>query len=391
MEILRIKVYLTGNIVTEGGADTAVMLPFTGECDSPLFKGKILPGGVDTQRIQPGGRGTLSARYTLEGMDDQGRECRLFIDNAAVLGAQGIGTTYPTIRTDSESLRWLETADLRGAIEHFPDHIEIVISSADRPGVKHIALRRAGLTLRGVLEKHVDGPCPLVMMMHGFGGRMDAVPGGWFQEWSDALTAAGFATLRFDFNGHGDSEGSFQNMTVYNEIEDAAAFLQYALSLPDVTEISLLGHSQGGVVAGMTAGYFHDKISKLVMLEPAASLKTDAIDGHCMCADYDAQRIPDTVEVLPGCVAGGLYFRMAQTLPIYEVTGQFKGPALAVIGGSDNVVFADNIRRYGQCMPNCRLLEKPTLDHGMSGAEHAETVQEVVDFLKNSPLSQPRG
>ena len=51
MEILRIKVYLTGNIVTKGHADTAVMLPFTGECDCPLFKGKILPGGVDTQRI----------------------------------------------------------------------------------------------------------------------------------------------------------------------------------------------------------------------------------------------------------------------------------------------------------------------------------------------------
>ena len=361
---------------------SAVMLPFTGECDSPLFKGKILPGGVDTQRIQPGGSGTLSARYALEGVDDQGAACRLFIDNAAVMGKGGIGVTRPTIRTDSERLRWLETADLTGVLEHFPDHIEIVISSEDRPGVKHIALRRAGLTLRGVLEKKTEGPCPLVIMMHGFGGRMDAFPGGWMQEWSDALTAAGLATLRFDFNGHGDSEGSFRDMTVYNELEDAAMFLQYALSLPDVTEISLLGHSQGGVVAGMLAGYFHDRISRLVMLEPAASLKTDAIAGHCMCADYDAQCIPDTVEVLPGCVVGGLYFRMAQTLPIYEVTGQFRGPALAVIGGSDNVVFADNIRRYGQCMPNCRLLEKPTLDHGMGGAEHAETVREVVKFLQ---------
>ena len=39
MEILRIKVYLTDHIVTEGHADTAVMLPFTGDCDSPLFRG----------------------------------------------------------------------------------------------------------------------------------------------------------------------------------------------------------------------------------------------------------------------------------------------------------------------------------------------------------------
>ena len=382
MEILRIKVYLTVNIVTKGGADTAVMLPFTGECDSPLFKGKILPGGVDTQRIYPDGSGTLSARYTLEGVDDQGKFCRLFIDNAAVLDGDVELVTHPTIRTDSESLRWLEAADLTGALEHFPDHIEIVISTEDRPGVKHIALRRAGLTLRGVLEKHVDGPCPLVIMMHGFGGRMDAFPGGWMQEWSDALTAAGLATLRFDFNGHGQSGGRFRDMTVYSEIEDAASFLQYALTLPDVTEIYVLGHSQGGVVAGMLAGYYHDVVKKLVMLEPAASLKTDAINGHCMRADYDARRIPDAVEVLPGCVVGGLFFRMAQTLPIYEVTGQFKGPALAVIGGSDNVVFADNIRRYGQCMSNCRLLEKPTLDHGMGGTEHAETVQEVVEFLR---------
>ena len=380
MDVLRIKVYLTGNIVTKSQADTAVMLHFTGECDCPLFKGKILPGSVDTQRIYPDGSGTLSARYTLEGVDDLGKPCRLFIDNSAHLGAAGIGVTFPTIRTDSESLRWLETADLRGAIEHCGDHIEIVITSEDRPGVKHIALRRAGLTLRGVLEKKADGPAPLVIMCHGFGGRMDAFPGGWFQEWSDALTASGFATLRFDFNGHGDSEGCFRNMTVFSEIEDAAAFLQYAMTLPDVTSISLLGHSQGGVVAGMLAGYYHDKIDKLVMLAPAASLKTDAIRGMCMGTAYDPQQIPETVQVGANRL-GGLYFRMAQTLPLYEVTAQFQGEALAVIAGADGVVFGENIRRYGESMPNCRVAEKATLDHGLFGQEHAETVQEVVDFL----------
>lgn len=383
MEVLRIKVTLTDNIITKGHADTAVMLPFTGECEGSLFKGRILPGAADTQRIASDGRGMLSARYTLEGTDDKGQPCRIFIDNAAVTGKEGIGVTYPTIRTDSASLRWLETADLRGAIEHFADHIEIVISSEDRPGVKHIALSRAGLPLRGVLEKKVDGPCPLVLMLHGFGGRMDDFPGGWFQEWSDALTSAGFATLRFDFNGHGDSEGRFRDMTIFSEIEDAAAFLQYARSLPDVTEIHVLGHSQGGVVAGMLAGYYHDQVKKLVMLAPAASLKTDAINGHCMRADYDPQRIPDAVEVTPGCVVGGLYFRIAQHLPIYEVTRQFAGPALAVIAGADGVVFGENIRRYGECMPDCRVVEKLTLNHGLGGKEHDETVAEVVKFLQN--------
>lgn len=381
MEILRIKVYLTDNLVTKGHADTAVMLPFTGECDCPLFKGKILPGAADTQRIWPDGSGTLSARYTLEGIDDQGQPCRLFIENTAVMDGDVEMVTYPTIRTNSESLRWLETADLRGAIEHFDDHIEIVISSEDRPGVKHIALRRAGLTLRGVLEKKVSGPCPLVLMLHGFGGRMDAFPGGWFQEYSDALTAAGFATLRFDFNGHGLSDGRFGEMTVYSELEDAATFLQYAMTLADITEISVLGHSQGGVIAGMLAGYYHDKISKLVMLTPAASLQTDAQQGLCMGTKYDSQHIPETVRI--GCSqVGGLYFRIAQTLPVYEVTGQFGGPALAVIGGLDCVVHAENIRRYSECVPHCEVVEYPGLDHGLFGAEHTEMLRRIVDFLQ---------
>ena len=382
MEVLRIKVFLTDHIATRGHADTAVMLPFTGECDSPLFKGKILPGAADTQRIGPDGRGTLSARYTLEGVDDQGKPCRLFIDNAAMLTNKGIGPTRPTIRTDSASLRWLETADLTGRIEHFADHIEIVITAQDRPGVKHIALRRAGLTLRGVLEKQGDGPAPLVIMLHGFGGRMDAFPGGWMQEWNDALITAGFATLRFDFSGHGDSEGEFRDMTLFSEIEDAAAFLRWVMTLPDVTDIHLLGHSQGGVVAGMLAGYYHDKIGKLVMLAPAASLKTDAIEGTCMGVRYDPQHIPEALQI-GRSLTGGFYFRIAQTLPIHEVTAQFAGPALAVIGGADTVVHAENIRRYGETMPHCQVVEYPTLDHGLGGREHAQSVLEVVEFLKN--------
>ena len=82
-------------------------------------------------------------------------------------------------------------------------------------------------------------------------------------------------------------------------------------------------------------------------------------------------------------MVGGLYFRMAQTLPIYEVTAQFAGPTLAVIAGADGVVFGENIRKYGTCMPDCRVVERPTLNHGLIGAEHAETVAEVVEFLKD--------
>ncbi|MDE6007568.1 MAG: hypothetical protein K2G67_08470 [Muribaculaceae bacterium] len=42
------------------------------------------------------------------------------------------------------------------------------------------------------------------------------------------LQSQGIASLRFDFNGHGKSEGEFQNMTVLNEIEDLEDVISWA-------------------------------------------------------------------------------------------------------------------------------------------------------------------
>ena len=68
------------------------------------------------------------------------------------------------------------------------------------------------------------------------------------------LSKNGIASISFDFGGHWKSEGQMQQMTVGKEIEDALAIWKYAKSLPYVTSIGILGHSQSGVVASMTAG-----------------------------------------------------------------------------------------------------------------------------------------
>lgn len=381
MEIFRIKVFLDGKHELTTGAKAVRMLPFTGSCESPLFRGTILSGGVDTQVDSAPGEGTLSARYMLEGTDAEGKLCRLYVDNSAVRREGREMVTHPRITTDSEALKWLETASLTGRIESKGDHLEIVILSENTPTRQFVELKRAGLTLRGVLEKPGDGPCPLVLMLHGFGGCMDE-NGGMFQDVSDCLVRAGMATLRFDFNGHGQSEGDFTAMTPYNEIEDAAAFLRYARSLDFVTEISVLGHSQGGVIAGMLAGYYHDVISRLVMLAPAAALKTDAQKGRCFRATYDPQRIPESVCVDGVHEVGGLYFRMAQILPIYEVTSQFTGPMLIAFGGRDLVVARQDAQRYMDGAANGTFALYETLDHGMGGEERPVMLEQVTAFLR---------
>lgn len=91
-----------------------------------------------------------------------------------------------------------------------------------------------------------------------------------------------------------------------------------------MTDIYIVGHSQGALVGGMIAGYYRDYIKKLVMLAPAATIKDDALKGSCFGARYDSYHIPEYMPMKnlekEEFKLGGLYFRLAKTLPIYETT-----------------------------------------------------------------------
>lgn len=108
--------------------------------------------------------------------------------------------------------------------------------------------------------------CPIVIICHGFGGNRDR---GTTCTIGHQLPTENIASIRFDFNGHGESEGRFEDMTVPNEIEDAKCVYQYVSTLPfiDTKRIAILGASQGGVVASMTAGELgHGKLKAAVLL-----------------------------------------------------------------------------------------------------------------------------
>ncbi len=113
MEVLRIYIKQTGNCQVCGHKAFINMVLFEGECDCENFKGRVLPGGVDTQRYYEEGKGCLSARYMLEGVDKAGKPCKIFIQNEGEHD-NGFLPTTPKIYTDSEQLSWLEDADLTG-------------------------------------------------------------------------------------------------------------------------------------------------------------------------------------------------------------------------------------------------------------------------------------
>lgn len=248
-----------------------------------------------------------------------------------------------------------------------------------------ISIKRDGLTLRGRLDRAAINECgDAAILFHGFGCDIGIEPDSAYQKITEELVNKGIAVYRFDFNGHGKSDGNFSNMNILNEIEDAIAILEYVKAQEWVRHIFLVGHSQGGVIAGMMAGYYADVVSKLVLLAPAVSLKSDAKKGVCMQAEYDTNHIPQIVNVDGIHEVGGHYFRIAKSLPVFEVTSQFMKSAILIVGSNDNVISAKEALQYSQCMMNCKFEALDGLDHGLGGLDQNKMICDVATFLSDT-------
>ena len=103
-----------------------------------------------------------------------------------------------------------------------------------------------------------DKKFPLIILITGSGRQdrdetiFDHKP---FAVIADYLTKKGYAVLRVDDRGAGKSTGDFSNSTTADFAQDVEEHIRYAKNLPmiDTTQIGLLGHSEGGLIAPMVA------------------------------------------------------------------------------------------------------------------------------------------
>lgn len=243
-----------------------------------------------------------------------------------------------------------------------------------------ITLERDGLQLVGTREEPFGEIYDMAIIFHGFTANRNT---SLLKEITNILQDENIASVRFDFNGHGDSDGKFENMTVLNEIEDANAILNYVKTDPHVRNIYLVGHSQGGVVASMLAGLYPDLIKKVVLLAPAATLKNDALEGNTQGVTYNPDHIPDRLP-FKDLTLGGFYLRIAQQLPIYEVSAQFTKPVCLIHGTDDTVVSPNASKKYDQIYQNSTLHLIEGADHCFSDNYQKNAVNLTADFLQNN-------
>jgi uncharacterized protein len=143
---------------------------------------------------------------------------------------------------------------------------------------KQVTFRSGDLTLEGLLA-NPGGNAPAAVVCHPhpmYGGSM-------YNNVVDAMLAAmwqaGYATLRFNFRGVGESEGEHDRGP--GEVDDAVAAMAYILAQPGVREEGAVmsGYSFGAMVA-VSAGYERVEVARIVAVAlPLAMADARIPDG----------------------------------------------------------------------------------------------------------------
>lgn len=112
------------------------------------------------------------------------------------------------------------------------------------------------------------GPFPVAVMVTGSGPQdRDETLVGHKPFWviADHLTKKGIAVLRYDDRGFGKSKGNFTEATTVDFAYDAISAVSFLKKDSRFSEIGIIGHSEGGLVAPMAATQ-SDDINFIVML-----------------------------------------------------------------------------------------------------------------------------
>ena len=234
-------------------------------------------------------------------------------------------------------------------MKHFLTILLILITTAAGARDFKVHGPQGGIAMDITLPKGLDPEtekCPIVILMHGIFSSGNIVP---IPALARELADNGIASIRFDFGGHWRSEGEMQQMTIGKEIEDALTMWEYAKTLPYVSEIGLLGHSQGGVVASMTAGILESRGEKpagLVLIAPGSVVQDACRNGRFFGAEFNPADPPEFVKCFGIMKLGREYILSTQDLDIYGTAKDYTGPVRLIHGSEDTIVPMSCSERY---------------------------------------------
>ena len=244
--------------------------------------------------------------------------------------------------------------------------------------VQKLPVRAGEHTLYGelLLPKGKSGPLPTVICCSGFGTSFRFCK----KTIGMCLAMSGFAAYCFDFYGGcqgSKSGGSMLEMSIFTERDDLSAVIGHVktLDMVDQENLFLLGESQGGCVAGITASCRRDDVRAMVQYYPAFCIPDDARKRFTSVSE-----IPETYKVFNRKI-GRVYAEKLLDFDVWREIAPYDRPVLIIHGGADRVVDVSYGRRAAEVYADARFVCLPGEDHSFSGKGKLRAAKLAFDFL----------
>ncbi len=234
-----------------------------------------------------------------------------------------------------------------------------------------------GNNLCGIVSNPTsDKEKPIIILCHGFSTSKNSHTHVRLQ---DILNKNGISTFRFDFFGHGESEGEFENITISEAVDDILNAIKFLKEQGYLT-IGLVGSSFGGIASIIAAS----KINELTIL----ALKSPV-------SDYEEKEYATkSKEELEEWKSKGFiyyvsgdgrklrldytFFEDFKNNDGYEAAKKIKIPTLIVHGDNDKIVPIEQSQKTASLMENCRLEVIEGADHRYSKPEDFERMLVLI-------------
>ncbi len=118
---------------------------------------------------------------------------------------------------------------------------------------------------------NVDAPKNIILLVHGFGEYSER-----YRSLFERLNQMGISTFSFDLRGHGKSEGIRSYISRFEDyIADLTIVISTLKEITSAEKITLVGHSMGGLIAGLYTSRFQSNIRSLVLSSPFFGLSME--------------------------------------------------------------------------------------------------------------------
>jgi pimeloyl-ACP methyl ester carboxylesterase len=237
-------------------------------------------------------------------------------------------------------------------------------------------------------ELHGQNNRPVIVLLHHGLGSVYS-----WEEQIPALVEAGYCVLAYDRWGYGSSDPrpSLSVPDFYEDVQDLYIFFE---SLK-ISKASLVGHSDGGVVALNFTGLYPERVERLVVVAAHIYVEEKMVTGimNVREAYRREERFQEGMERIHGDKAGQVFYNWFdgwvkesnREWDLRPALSTILHPVLVVQGLEDEHALPKHAQDLADALPNAELWLLEGANHMLPQDYAEEFNPKILEFLGKSP------